>query len=150
MSGVRRTVAGFVALGAATLTAQVIGFFVLAVVARRLGPDGLGSFSFAINLAGYFAIPANFGVTALATRDLARDPDRTRPVAGEVLVIQTVLSLVPYALLVLLAPALAADEDSRRLLPIVGLTFLLEAWSLHWVLYARQRYTVAAVAWLAG
>ncbi len=48
---VRRTVTGFVALAAAALAVQVIGFFTLAVVARRLGPDGLGAFSFAFNLA---------------------------------------------------------------------------------------------------
>ncbi|MDQ5807050.1 MAG: oligosaccharide flippase family protein, partial [Actinomycetota bacterium] len=92
----RRTVTGFVALGAATLFAQVVGFFVLAVIARRLGPSGLGAFSFALTLTGYFAIPANFGVTALATRELAQNPDRMRPLLGEVAAIQAALSLVPY------------------------------------------------------
>ena len=147
---VRRTVTGFVAVGAATLAVQVIGFFVLAVIARRLGPEGLGSFTFAVTLATYFAIPVNFGVTALAVRDLARDPDSGRAVAGEVLALQTALSLLPYLVLLLLAPLLAADEDSRRLIPVVGLAFLLEAWSLHWALYARQRFVIAAVARLAG
>jgi hypothetical protein len=37
---VRRTVTGFVAVAAATLAVQVIGFFVLAVIARRLGSRG--------------------------------------------------------------------------------------------------------------
>jgi O-antigen/teichoic acid export membrane protein len=146
----RRTVTGFVALAAATLAVQVIGFFVLAVLARRLGPDGLGSYNFAVNLVGYFAIPANFGVIALAVRELARDPDRARPVAGEVVALQTVLALLPYALLVALAPALAVDADSRRLIPIIGLAFLFEVWSLQWMLYASQRFVVAAVARLAG
>ncbi len=146
----RRTVTGFVALAAATLAVQVIGFFVLAVVARRLGDEGLGAFSFAIVLAGYFAIPANFGITALAVRELAQDPDRARPVAGEVLALQTALSLLPYLLLVVLAPLLAIDEDTRRLIPVVGLTFLLDTLSLQWVLYASQRFVVAAVARLAG
>ena len=71
----RRTVTGFVALGAATLFAQVIGFFMLAVSRGGSARRTLGSYSFALNLMGYFAIPANFGITALATRDLARDPD---------------------------------------------------------------------------
>ena len=147
---VRRTVTGFVAVGAATLAVQVIGFFVLAVIARRLGPEGLGSFTFAVTLATYFAIPVNFGITALAVRDVARDPDSARAVAGEVLALQTALSLLPYLVLLLLAPLLAVDEDSRRLIPVVGLAFVLEAWSLHWALYAVQRYVVAAVARLAG
>jgi O-antigen/teichoic acid export membrane protein len=146
----RRTVTGFAALAAATLAVQVIGFFVLAVVARRLGDQGLGAFTFAINLAGYFAIPANFGITAFAIRELAQDPERARPVTGEVLALQTALSVLPYLLLVLLAPLLAVDEDSRRLIPIVGVTFLLETWSVQWVLYASQRFVLAAVVRLAG
>ena len=146
----RQTVSGFVALAAATLAVQVIGFFVLAVIARRLGDSGLGAYSFALNLAAYFAIPANFGVTALATREVARDPSRAPEVAGEVLALQTVLSLFPYAALVLLAGALAPDDATAAVIPIVGVTFLLEAWSAAWALYATQRFVAAAVTRLAG
>src|SRR3954462_6460968 len=113
-------------MAAATLFAQFVGFFILAVIARRLGPQGLGSYSFALSLTAYFAIPANFGVGALATRELARDPDRVRPVLGEMVALQGVLCLVPYLLLVLLAPVLAADAESQKLIPIVGLTFTIE------------------------
>jgi O-antigen/teichoic acid export membrane protein len=147
---VRRTVTGFVALAGATAAAQLIGFFVLAVIARRLDPAGVGSFAFAISLMGYFAIPANFGVIALATRDVAAAPERAREVLGEVLVLQTLLSLLMYGLLVALAPVLAADEDSRRLIPVVGLTFLIEGLAIAWVLYARHRFVFAAFARLVG
>lgn len=146
----RRTVTGFVALSAATLFAQVVGFFVLAVIARRLGPQDLGSYSFALSVMGYFAVPANFGVTALATRELARDPERVKPLLGEIMALQAVLSAVPYALLVALAPVLAADETSRGLLPIVGLTFAIEAASLGFVLYGFQRFGIMALARVAG
>lgn len=146
----RRAVTGFVALGAATLFAQVIGFFMLAVIARRLGPEDLGSYSFALNLMGYFAIPANFGVTALATRELAREPERARPLLGEIAVLQGVLCALPYLLLVALAPVLAADETSERIIPIVGLTFALDAASLGFVLFGFQRFRIMAVARAAG
>ncbi len=146
----RRTVTGFVALGAATLFAQVVGFFVLAVIARRLGPSGLGAFSFALTLTGYFAIPANFGVTALATRELAQNPERMKPLLGEVAALQAALSLVPYLLLVAFAPVLAADDASRELIPIVGLSFIVEAASLGWVVFARQRFAVAAIGRATG
>jgi O-antigen/teichoic acid export membrane protein len=147
---VRRTVTGFVAMSAATLFAQLIGFFMLAVIARRLGPQDVGSYSFAISLMGYFAIPANFGVTALATRDLARDPGRVKPLLGEIIALQGALCVVPYVLLVALAPVLAADETSEELIPIVGLTFAIEAASLGFVLYGFQRFGIMALARAAG
>ena len=146
----RRTVTGFAALAAATLFAQVIGFFMLAVIARRLGPQDIGSYSFALNLMGYFAIPVNFGITALATRELARNPDRVRPLLGEIMLLQGFLCLIPYALLVALAPVLAADETSETLIPIIGLTFTIEAASLGFVLFGFQRFAVMAVARAAG
>lgn len=146
----RRTITGFVAMSAATLFAQVIGFFMLAVIARRLGPQDVGSYAFALTLMGYFAIPANFGIGALATRDLARDPTRVKPLLGEVIALQGVLCVIPYALLVLLAPLLAADETSEQLIPIVGLTFAIEAASLGFVLYGFQRFGVMAAARVAG
>src|SRR5918992_1420114 len=146
----RRTVTGFVAMSAATLFAQVLGFFVLAVIARRLGPQDVGSYSFALTLMGYFAIPANFGITALATRELARDPGRVRPLLGQMIALQGVLCLLPYAVLVALAPVLAADETSEGLIPIVGLTFTIEAASLGFVLYGFQRFGIMALARVAG
>jgi O-antigen/teichoic acid export membrane protein len=147
---VRRTVSGFVAMGAATLFAQIIGFFMLAVIARRLGSQDVGSYAFALTLMGYFAIPASFGVTALATRELARDPDRVKEVTGELIALQGFLCLVPYALLLALAPVLAADETSKGLIPIVGLTFTLEAASLGFVLFGFQRFRIMAFARAAG
>jgi O-antigen/teichoic acid export membrane protein len=146
----RRTVTGFVAMSAATLFAQVIGFFMLAVIARRLGPQDVGSYSFALTLMSYFAIPANFGIGALATRELARNPDRAHTLLGEMMVLQGVLCLAPYALLVGLAPVLAADATSQGLIPIVGLTFTIEAASLGFVLYGFQRFGIMAVARVAG
>ena len=146
----RRAVTGFVAMGAATLFAQVVGFFVLAVIARRLGPNDLGSYSFALNLMGYFAIPANFGITALATRDLARDPERVKPLLGEVMALQGALSLLPYLALVALAPLIAADEASEAIIPIVGLAFLIETASLGFVLFGFQRFGAMAAARVAG
>lgn len=146
----RRAVTGFVAMAAATLFAQVVGFFILAVIARRLGPQDLGSYSFALTLAGYFAIPANFGVGAYATRQLARDPSRVRSVLGDMIALQGALCVVPYLLLVALAPVLAADAESQTLIPIVGLTFTIEAASLGFVMFGFQRFGVMAFARAAG
>lgn len=141
---------GFAALGLATAFTQLIGFAVLVVAARRLGAHGVGAFSFALSLVAYFSIPTNFGVTALGTRDVARDPDQTRALAGEVLSLQSGLVAVPFVALVALAPLIAADGVSRTLLPIVALTFVIDALSLQWVLYGRHRFAAIALSRVLG
>lgn len=146
----RRLMTGVVALGAATVFAQVVGFAVIVVMARRLGAESLGSFSFATSLAGYFAIPATFGVTSLAIREMAREPDRAQETMGEVILLQAVLCVVPYLAAVLLASALTVDDTSRVVLPIVALSFVIDVGSLQWVLYASHRFWLLAVARMAG
>ncbi len=141
---------GFVALGAATALTQVLGFVLLAVAARRLGPAHLGAFAFALSVVGYFSIPANFGVTAYAVRDVAREPERVREIMGEVVLLLGALVLVPFLAVVLLAPVVAADAVSRSLLPIVGLTFVIDAASLAWVLYGTHRFAWVALARVLG
>jgi O-antigen/teichoic acid export membrane protein len=102
-----------------------------------------------VTLATYFAIPVNFGITALAVRDVARDPDSARAVAGEVLALQTALSLLPYLVLLLLARCWPSTR-TRAAHPVVGLAFLLEAGRCTGRSTPSQRYVVAAIARLAG
>lgn len=146
----RRVIGGFSALAAATLGAQVVAFFVLTVVTRRISDDDLGSFYFALNLGGYFAIPANFGLTALGVREIARAPEQARRIAGEVLALQGILTLVSYAAFVALSGVLAPDTASEAVIPIVGMMMIFDALSLHWVLQGTQRLTVLALGRLAG
>jgi O-antigen/teichoic acid export membrane protein len=149
-SPIRRLVGGVASLGAATLLTQILGFVALAVAARRLGPNPVGSFAFATSLVGYFAIPANFGVTALATRDIAQRPERAREVMAEVVALHGALVILPYIVVVAIAPWLGADELTVRLMPIVALGFVMEALSLQWVLYGRRRFGLIAVARVLG
>lgn len=141
---------GFAALSAATVFAQLSGFVVIVVLARRLSASDIGAYSFALSLMGYFAIPANFGVTVLATRDLAQRPGDARQIMGEVLSLQAFISLLPYAALVALAPVLAVDDHSRAVLPIVGLNFVVEGLLFMWVLYGSGRFALMAFARVAG
>ena len=147
---VRRTVTGFAALAGATLFAQVLGFFVLAVITRRIPAADVGAFNFALALTAYFGIPANLGITTLAVRDLAAGRQEPREVFGEVAVLQVVLAAIPYAALVLLAPVLAPDATTRTVIPIVGLAFLVEVASAQWVLYGRQRFGWLAIGRVLG
>ncbi len=130
---------GFAVLASGTVASQAVSFAVLAVVTRRIGPSSLGDYQFALSLAQYFAIPVNFGVTVLAIRDVVREPERAREITGEVVTLLFGVSLVCYAALVVLAPVLATTDGVEALLPITGLTFVIGALTLDWMLQAERR-----------
>jgi O-antigen/teichoic acid export membrane protein len=143
---VRRLMGGFVLISGSQLLSQVIGFVALAIAARKLGPENLGPFAWAVGVAAYFALPADFGITVLAVRDVARDPSKAREVMGEVLVLQTILGLVVFAGMVVLAPVIAPDEKSAKLLPVAACTILVTiVLGFGWALRGLQRLQAIAV-----
>lgn len=102
-------------VGSRVLTvAANLAVFVL--VARRLGADGLGRFSWVMTLTGVFSVLAEFGTTPLLARELARVPDRAR-YWGTFLLARGALALllvVPMA-----AVALVSEEPYRTYIAIL-------------------------------
>jgi O-antigen/teichoic acid export membrane protein len=147
----RRVVSGFVVLALASLASQAIGFVALAVASRRLGAGELGDYNFALSIAQYVALGADFGVTVLAIRDIAREPARARQITGEVLILQAVVAAVCFGALLALTPFIAPTDDARALLPIATATMLVtSAFTLHWALRALQEMRAVAFSELAG
>jgi O-antigen/teichoic acid export membrane protein len=147
---VRRVLRGFALLSSATVVGQLIGFVALAIASRRLGPDNLGAYNFAYSITLYFGLLANFGFTMMGIRDVARHPERAREVAAEVVALRSVFALLGFGAMVALAPVLAADETSRRILPITAAMLLTGTMTFDWVFQGLQRMRVVAVARVSG
>jgi O-antigen/teichoic acid export membrane protein len=137
--GLRRVIRGFGDLAAAQVISQLIAFAALAYVARRVGPSNLGDYAYALVLATYFNLFASSGIDYLGTRDIAQDNESLGKTVGETLVLQGGLSLLLYLALVLTAPLLATNPETRRLIPVVGLTLLTGTFTLDWALLALGR-----------
>jgi O-antigen/teichoic acid export membrane protein len=149
-SSFRRVIGGFLLLSAGTAFGQLIGFIALAVTARRVGPTELGAYTFAYGFAVYFMLPINTGLGFRALRETAVNASSTRQVVAEVVVLQTVVTVVSYAVLLLLSGLLIPGNASRSLLPIAALTVLIQATTFDWLVQARQDYSLLSAARLFG
>lgn len=145
-----RVLRGFALLGGATVFTQLVGFVAYVVAARALGPADFGAASIALSLALYVAIPANFGLTITASRDIAREPERRREVLTEILVLRTALGMACAGALALAAPLLAANEDTRRLLPLAALSVVATSLSGEWALLGLERRGAVALTRFVG
>ncbi len=132
-------VKGFGSLAGASFAGQILGLLALAVVARRVGPSGVGSYTFCVALTLYFVLPVNFGITNIAIRDVASGDYSLETVIREVATAQLLLSLTMYGVLIALTPTLATNRLARDLMPIVGLTVFTNALNFEWALQARGR-----------
>jgi O-antigen/teichoic acid export membrane protein len=148
--GIRGAVRGFAALAAATIAGQVIGFVALAIVARRVGPGNLGDYAFAAVFTAYVFVITDPGVSVYAIRQVARAPERTREVAGEVVGLRLALFVVIAAIVAPLSALIAPNSHARVLILILSVSYLPAVLGLDWVLRARGRFGVMAILTLAG
>jgi O-antigen/teichoic acid export membrane protein len=106
---------------------------------RVLGPEGVGAYTFAVVVVGYFDILVHFGLGTLLTRDVARDPTQADRYFGNILVARLCLAglavLGSLALTGPLAGPLAIGPD-------VGLAIVLFTLGL---LPAALAYTSSAM-----
>lgn len=146
----RHAARSFVLMGASSLAGQAIGFAVLVLVARRIGPAYLGGFAFAANLSRSVFLLANLGIPGLAIRDVSRTPRRVTVIAGEVLLFRSVIGVMCFCALLVVRPFVSPDQASYELFPLAALFFLVDVFSLDWALQGLQRFRAVSFLRLLG
>ncbi len=143
----RRMTRGFVALSAgriATLGLQLVAF---ALVAADLGPAGVGAYTFAVAFYSLFAYVTNFGVRAIAMRDIAQQPDRERDLVTNLFYLRVLAGGAAYGVLtvVLLVGGYSGIERQAALVTGVLLVVLaLESFQV--ILEVRLRMGWVSIA----
>jgi O-antigen/teichoic acid export membrane protein len=143
-------IVSYLYLLAGSLGGQIIGFVMLALVARRIGPDNLGAYNFANNISSFFALPLMAGVAMVGMRDVAvADRDRVK-IVDEVQGFLLVNGLLAYALLIVVTPLLTTDPLAREVMPFAGATLVLNPLGLDWAMQGLQRARPLAVMRFGG
>jgi O-antigen/teichoic acid export membrane protein len=107
------------------------------LLARVLGAEDIGRFNYALALAGLFTVFFDFGVTTIAVRELARNPDA--PVLrlfGRVKLLSSTIGLALVAATTMLS-SMSADE--RHLAFGLGLYLALNDFSTYLLVAYRAR-----------
>ena len=125
-----------------------LAFAVGVAVARHLGPDRFGHFSFVLSFVSMFAVAVGLGFDSLVVRDLVKDPSRE----GELLGTAAALRAAAAALAWILALGLVClirpeDPESQVLVAITCLGLLFQAFDpidLHFQALLASRASVAA------
>src|SRR5690554_2609025 len=78
------------------VTSIGVGFLVTVVVARYLGPEDFGVFSYAISVAALFAAAGHMGLSGLVVREIVKNPEERGVVLGTILALKFIGMLVGY------------------------------------------------------
>ncbi len=95
-------------------------FLLIVVWSRVYGQVGIGQYSFALGVTGFFAAFVGFGPHPFSIKELARSRAPLTVVYGRVLSLRLLLSVAALALLLLLVPFLPFTREFKLVIVIIG------------------------------
>jgi O-antigen/teichoic acid export membrane protein len=105
------------------LVGRLIRAVLIIYVARVLGAEGYGIFSYAVGLAAFFSIFSDIGVNGILTREGARNPAAMPEYLGTSLGIKVVLLTITNVILFAVTPHFA--QNIPQALPLLPLAAIL-------------------------
>jgi O-antigen/teichoic acid export membrane protein len=109
---------------------SIISVFVGIWMARYLGPENFGVFSFAIAFVGMFSVIANFGITGILSRDLIKYPEKRDKLLGTAFVLNIIGGLLAFFVTISFSLILDNSDITRILIFIWSTSFIFSAFSL--------------------
>jgi len=150
-TGLSRIINNSVALVSLDLLNKAIPLIVFPRVVRALGPAIYGRLGFATAIAGFFGLMVSPGFSTYALREAALDGDRVPFLVKHVLGARVVFATGAYILLAIFTLFLAPrDGQTRLLIMLSGLAFLVGSLDAQWIFAARSRMSTIAVQGALG
>ena len=99
------------------------------LVARYLGAAGLGVLNFGLALTAVFGILATFGLTTLATREVAKDRGLARKYVANLIPMEVLLGLAAIGLIVALVNSVGYSQQTICVVYILSVGMIVSALS---------------------
>ncbi len=129
MNTVQRIAKNTGILFSAQIIAFLLAFFYTIYIARYLGPEGFGILSFALSLVLIMGIFTDLGLSTLLTREVSRDKSLQYDFLGNLIPIKAVLSVIVYAILIIIANSGGYSPQTVKVIYITGLYMLFTNFS---------------------
>ena len=152
MSTTRQVAQGTMRLLSGQVLARVVDFALYLLLARSLGVEGFGLYTFALSFVLLFNVVADLGVSTVLTREAARTPDRMRALLRHALALKAGSAAVAVMAIVVVAVATRITGPALALIAVAGVSLALRSVTLLFegLLKAANRAGSAGVAAVVG
>ena len=125
----------------ALIVQKILAFVYFSLIARFLGVEDTGKYSFALSFTTLFAILIDLGLGPVLTREIAKAKDKTRQYLSNILALKIPLALVTYLLVVGMINILGYPPLTKQLVYASGIIMFLDSFSLSFwaAMRGRQR-----------
>lgn len=113
-------------------------------VSRILGPVNIGKINFSLSIVSYFVMIAMLGISNYGIREAAKirdDKIQLSKFVKEILALNTISSIISYAILFLLVFTVNKLADYRSLISLLSTTIFFTVIGIDWFFYAVEDLT---------
>lgn len=128
---------------------KALAFVAMVWLARALGVGAFGTLEFALALLTWLLVLADGGIEIWATREAAQGVD-LRALAGRVVPLRLILSILTGLLLLCLIPLLPDYESLPQILLIFAGCLPIQALNLKWAFLGREQMTPVGIGLVLG
>jgi O-antigen/teichoic acid export membrane protein len=116
-------------LNVARIISTLGKFFLFIYIARVIGEESLGQFTFAIIFTSFFAIVISLGMDDLLVREVSRDNDSSAKYLGNIAAMRLLLSLIVFIAIVVTINIMDYPSDTKLAVYIFGGYIVFTAFS---------------------
>lgn len=111
------------------VVSRLLHLVLIVFIARELGDIGYGKYAFAFAFTSLFIISSDFGLSVLSIREIARDKSKASKYLSSVSSIKAILSLITFALIVIVINLMDYSQDTTRIVYIMGLIVVFSSFT---------------------
>src|SRR3989338_5257876 len=124
---VKKITSNFLSLITAQVVYKIFTFAMIIMMARYLGPDAFGGFSYASSFVWIFLFIADFGFAELFIRDAASDKGLIERYVNNIVTLKIFLSIFIYAVIIALAYVFSFGTEKFWMILILGMSVILDS-----------------------
>lgn len=117
-------------LTAASIIQRILAFVYFTIIARGIGVENIGKYSFALSFVMIFSIFVDLGLTSTMVRESARDKEKIKKYLNTIFSVKILFSLVAFGLIYIVINILNYPELTRNFVYLAALSIILDSFHL--------------------
>jgi len=117
-------------LFAGKILRMIVGLFVAVWVARYLGPEKYGLFSYAQSFVGLFIAIASLGLDSIIVRELVKEPQKENRLLSTAFILKVVGAIITLVILAIATDFTSNDNYTNKLIFIIASAVIFKSFNI--------------------
>lgn len=109
---------------------KILSFTYFTLIARNIGAENLGKYYFAISLASIFAIFIDFGLSNVATREIAKNQEKAQNLMSSIIGFKIPASIIIFLVIAFVVNIFNYPDLTKNLVYLATICVILDSFSL--------------------